>query len=343
MKCLSYHGRWLKEALAAPDWAGIPDEWHDHLRAHLPVRQMLGRHVAAGPAGFIDRFGVLPAALPAAVVTPIPDGLASFAKSFAQCAQERAQALVDSGRPLTIYWSGGIDSSVIMAALAAVGAPADQICVNLTWNSVMENPVFFRKLIRAYPHKLAVELNNDLTGDVDPASLVVTGDPGDMLFGSSATATFTPTQLFAPYAPALGADVGELIGPLLGKSPRPIATLLDAMSFLAVVGKWQYMSLKWRCTVDPARNARAANIVNFFETDDFQRWALVSDEPRLLPGDVRTHKWAAKLFLHAQVPDEVYLRTKIKIHSYQAMAVKNRLWRYMLEDGTVVWERPPNE
>ena len=61
--------------------------------------------------------------------TPIPQIPKNWNRDFSDICDERAQELWDLGKPLRVWWSGGIDSSTTLTALIKTKKPEDVLTI----------------------------------------------------------------------------------------------------------------------------------------------------------------------------------------------------------------------
>ncbi|CAB9526734.1 Carboxy-S-adenosyl-L-methionine synthase [Seminavis robusta] len=203
----------------------------------------------------------------------------------------RARQLWSLQQPLIVCWSGGIDSTAVLVALLQTRPNNNNtrsISILHDDESIQENPSFYAQHIQG---KLSCILRHNKTLSElaqlyadSQASILVTGELGDQLFGSDrCRAAFdsarvddqlTPDEraccggdpvvvlppLQTPWAQALwpvlqergllGSTTGwdEWIRPQLEQSPIPIVTLYDFLWWLNYSAKWQTVAL--RCLHD---------------------------------------------------------------------------------------------
>ena len=60
---------------------------------------------------------------------------------FETLCRQRARELIDRNRPIELLWSGGVDSSLVLALLEAENIPADQLLLLISSDIFRVNPV----------------------------------------------------------------------------------------------------------------------------------------------------------------------------------------------------------
>ena len=95
----------------------------------------------------VDRTGTISNRFKYRVLTSIPKIPPIFTKSFKDICFERAQEIVDLNKPISIMWSGGIDSTGVLTTLMQIALPK-QITVLFEPRSLIEYPWFFENHIK---------------------------------------------------------------------------------------------------------------------------------------------------------------------------------------------------
>ena len=120
----------------------------------------------------------------------MPTDLTNFNMSYTDCLLERAEELyslsVKLKVPLKIYYSGGIDSTLILVSFLMIQEKKnikENIIVSMSPESIRENPNFY------YQHILPnfkLESSENFSNDFDKKCIIVGGEFNDQLFGSIA-------------------------------------------------------------------------------------------------------------------------------------------------------------
>lgn len=117
---------------------------------------------------------------------PIPE-LANI--SFSDAADsfgEHVSKQINAGKQVYILWSGGIDSTCVLVSVLRNTTPAQHtnIHIVLNENSILENTVLYNKFLKDFD-QIAFSKFDPGTLDIEN-SLILDGEGGDQLFGSSA-------------------------------------------------------------------------------------------------------------------------------------------------------------
>jgi hypothetical protein len=281
-----------------------------------------------------------------------------FSQSLETLVLERALAIAAEGQPIRLFWSGGIDSTLVVSAFIMAGVPLGQLEVLYTHDSVAEYPDYLTKFVpvgvrrtevRAFPHHTVVPdhaahqfVELPCMGDfVEPGKLNVTGGLGDKLFNSHTILTrFGYAKALKPYRSALPASLVDATGPLVAVCPLPIQTLSQ-------FSWWVYFALNYQDELlqilggvsDDSVTAKQQALRVFFDTEGFQQWSfhhrdrVATDEPPKLKLD-------AKQLIFKHTADTKYLETKLKSGSLKFRKTPNVAWDspilLILDDGSLV-------
>lgn len=166
----------------------IFETWNDvgnHLNNPLWVTSFFGteRHFARDRTNTLNKFGLYN-------ICELPTfdyKITPHQREFSDLVNERARYLIDNiDRPITVLWSGGVDSTMIMCAMIANGIPKDKLRVYCTMESVWEAPGFMEFVLRngytVHPTS-AGYFYRDFDRDFGDTHLI-SGDASDLLFGS---------------------------------------------------------------------------------------------------------------------------------------------------------------
>lgn len=323
----------------------VAPHWRDYARAH--------RHTPH------DRFGAVDPPQnfvknPGSDFTFVPK-VGGVQVQYQHIVDSTAKRLAALDRPLTVYWSGGIDSTVVLIALIKQGVQTIEVAMNE--KSIIENGDFYRGYIQGklktvdpidVPTKLLTTAEN----------VIVTGELNDQLFGSDAMLRVIFSSgydvLLGPlsedvYAAAMckanasisDAHVRLIYADILASAATqnvPLRTVFDAMWWANFAFKWQcvltrmYMYAPISAT-NSLTDAHRSRLHHFFGGTDFQQWACERIEPKILTrwGD---YKITAKRYIYRFDGNEDYLIHGVKVVSLRDLGNGNRPTR-ILSDMTV--------
>ncbi|MEM7774157.1 MAG: hypothetical protein AAF732_01005 [Pseudomonadota bacterium] len=336
---------------------------------HLDARMGVRPHVMKNPvpegyrlsclffgSGLIDRTRTLDQGFAYEVLDRIPS-IPDQAASMAELCDDRARRIVSEAkrtdRPINLLWSGGIDSTAACVALIRALQRDDKLSrLNIYYapKSRREYRKFFHnhikgKIERHKIHTVAPVFEKD--------GLVVTGELGDQLFGSATALDLPISDLMKPwqselprlltarFASAHRADtVVAYLSPQIARAPVPIPTLFECLWWLNFSLKWQPVSLRMIAS-HPIKSFQELqpNVAHFFQTEDYQRWALVNPNMRIRD-TWQSYKWPLRDYIFAFTGDRDYRDYKTKEPSLKGM-LDRRVKRAALGltvGGVAVWQ-----
>jgi hypothetical protein len=255
--------------------------------------------------------------------------------SWADCCFSRARELIDrSGSgPLYLSWSGGIDSTCMVASVLKVATAQERarIVAVYSHHSVLENPSFFRSHVAALPFRNMMRgISGKLATD---GGMFVTGELGDQLFGSDllmlGCARFGEQIIRSPFkdnvpkvieantgVPGSGKAIFERFLPIVDECPYPVKTTHDFFWWTNFTQKWQYVKFRFYelASWDPAARY-GEQLFHFYDTADFQLWSLHNPGAKIKDTWL-SYKFTAKNFLRELTGDESQLGL-LKIQSIE--------------------------
>jgi hypothetical protein len=263
----------------------------------------------------------------------------------------RAVELWDIGKPIRLWWSGGIDSTCALVSLLKTRRLDTNLTVYLSTNSVQENPRFYDLLVNK---KVKLEWHSDENYIYDNDELWngqtinVNGNGGDELF-LAISSTMSMEEFFkikdSDWINIIkDSDMLNVIEKYIDISPYKPKTCWELLWWFA--RSIDDLSTRYhspRFLKDPSvYHLEHA----FFYTDYFEKWAL-SNPYAGHNDDYGTYKWPLKKYIYAYDKNEEYLSTKQKESSFPLVYKKQSRYlgisrgHYVLnkivyEDGTHV-------
>jgi len=296
-----------------------------------------------GSISLIDRTGALSVPpVDCMVLDKIPER--KEPKSFREICEERWNDIVrkiNEGKTIVIFYSGGIDSTLVVC-LALMHPDwlkhAEHVYVAFNEDSVRENPTFFEKyIIPGFGKRLidASAFHNLIAND---RYVCVTGEFADNIFGSLTLKSYMDNTgnfdaihgLFQKQGlPWLLAKVKderqvencrEMIEVLLDQAPMPMDTNHLAFWWLNFAMKWQAVKFRLvsHAPTPELVDTMAKRVVHFFESEEFQLWALYTDEDKVLTNWYSYKLPAKKLILECN-GDFEYFTHKTKYPSIPSL------------------------
>lgn len=258
------------------------------------------------------------------------------ARSYEEICLNRARMLMayakDTNQTLTVLYSGGVDSTLLLTSLLSVCSESDlrtNLLVLLDDNSISENPNFYwshvRKLNKAPSNFFADYIGKE-------GYFVVTGECNDQLFGSAAGHKYvvqgynlinmpaTPENIIPLMAKSMSVEKATKLYRLLEKvakaSPVGIDTVYKWFWWMNMTLKWQNVYVRLASFAKPAnqRNVRFEhNYTAFYSSEEFQLWSM-NNSNKLIGDTMSTYKYQCKKIIFDFTKDKVY-NEKAKIGS----------------------------
>lgn len=284
-----------------------------------------------------DRTGTINWPIKTKLIFPIPQ-MRPMKKTFEQLCDERGIELLKRSDELDcdiyVFWSGGIDSTLVLVSLIKNATPEQQkrIVVLLTEESIQEYPKFFEEYIRG---KLRAESTMNFPYLLGTPAIVTNGEQNDQLFGFDcvgrimtrfgASIAHQPRQrdTFFTYFSEVTGDAQvtnhflDLFERTIEKSPVPIETHLDYLWWINFTQKWQNTFLRTLTCVAP-RNVHKITpeyvktyYASFYGTEEFQLWSLNNQDKRM-KDEWKTYKWVCKDAIYTYTKDSEYRDNKTK-------------------------------
>lgn len=198
--------------------------------------------------------------------------------TFAACMESRAAEILDrcerTGRHCYVLWSGGCDSTAIIAALLSVGFPKHLLDVIYTQSSVEDYPEFFEFLkqdnipLTLVPGYAIFDI---AVSYAKQGSVVLTGFPADQLFGSILGQRVAYDTTKTHWTEYLKADkANQQYEAAFEHYGIPVKTVAEFLWFNNFALKWDYVCYPGLMMV----NETHENIVSFYDTQEFQDWSV---------------------------------------------------------------------
>jgi len=271
---------------------------------------------------------------------PMPKRDDTFNLSFFETVERRCKELIDIGKPIKVLWSGGIDSTFILFMLHYFANDKSQIKIYGTYNSILESgDMFDRKLKHMFDYEISVASGSEFKYKDD--SIYVSGMGGNQLFGptdnmfsNSPNALFhhtfgNPKTIYEPFDKNIDSELLEFFDPMIRNSPKKLETVADLRWYCIFNLDWYTTLYEHKTLLEPERMNK---IFAFFDTIEFQNWAIHTKEPfTKIKGDPNTHRWQMREILSSMFGEVHYSVNKPKVISN--FGVLNQMWMFLLSNG----------
>ena len=259
---------------------------------------------------------------------PIPNDL-SNAPTFQQAATYTARDILNQAgdRPIGVFWSGGIDSTVALVALMQECEHWQERLIIYTSNYAIQHeyPVFYHNFLQQ-ANVVLLEPKDFFDANLFRQNIfMVDGNLGDQVWGINLTID-QPDFCHRPY-PALfdwqhfRNRVGEkqwldatvsYIEQQIKHFPAPVKSLFDLLWMLTFTHKWNFNRLKHMSRVPDITLLHQMHC--FYDSYHLQRWSMATTDSRIKDSP-ESYKQAAKDFIYLYTKDQIYRDTKLQQNS----------------------------
>ena len=290
------------------------------------------------------------------VENPLPEIPTNYTSTFEELTNRRAIELWDIGKPIRLWWSGGIDSTCALVSLLKTRRLDTNLIVYLSTDSVKENPRFYDLLVNK---KLNLQWhsptnhawkNSEIWND---ETINVNGGGGNELFLAIPHSIDLETLFEIKDDHWMhiisNSDTLEVINHHIEISPYKPETIWEFFWWMAkIIDDISQIYMSPRFLEDPSvYNLEYA----FFNTDYFDLWSLMNPSAGH-NGTWNTYKWPMKKIIYEYDKDEDYFLQKIpegslpkiwkKWSYYRPDSITPILNKIVYEDGTFVrsdWQK----
>lgn len=288
-----------------------------------------------------DRSGHLPHYLNIdGAAHPMPKLQEGFSKSFFDICESRAKQLLSLNKPLYVMWSGGIDSTFILLFLNHYANDKEQVRIYGTYNSIIESgDLFDRRLKNEFLYHIDLPSDNQFSYKQEDCYFI-SGMCGNQLFGpaddyfsNAPNALFhhtlgTPETIYEPIEGNVDQELLQFLDPVISNSPKKLETVNDLRWYCIFNLDWYTALYEHRTMV---AKDRAERILPFFDTQDFQQWAINTKEPfTKIKGNPNTHRWQMREILSDLLDEPHY--SKYKEKKISNFNVGRPQWLFLLKD-----------
>lgn len=282
--------------------------------------------------------------------------------SFADVCNNRSLEIRKLKGNIYILWSGGIDSTCVIASILKNWSEQDLERATVLCNhySVLENRQFFAIISKKFKTKLSTHRYEDYL----KKGYVITGELGDQLFGSDVVGecvkhwgddvihadwTDIAPKIFQVFSPNFGMATYNNYRGIIDEAPFKLKTVHDFFWWLNITQKWQHVKLRtlisssWE---DP--KTYFPKLIHFYETVDFQVWSLHNQDKKI-KSTWDSYKYTAKNYIVDYTRDEKF-HTKLKLPSlrnlHNATEFKWAIdedWKYLTREESLLRLRDTND
>lgn len=302
-----------------------------------------------------DRTGAIKTPIHTEDLDPIP-ALESMKYTYEELCDMRAKEILEMSQKrnikLYVFYSGGIDSTLILVSLLknCTQQQKERIVVCMSEESILENPNFYRDYIIG---KLKVESSHNFKYLLGTDNLLVTGYHNDQLFGMVSTKEFMDIfgdkvihekynkDLISRYynMKLNDLDLSKQFTDILEKTylacPVKLETNFDYFWWLTFALRWDgiyhrillFTSKKNLHKI--TREYLKENYISFYGTKNFQLWSMYNLDKKIKE-DWASYKYICKEIIYDFNKDEDYFKNKLKSTSFNKVTKSNSSLNYIV-------------
>jgi len=259
------------------------------------------------------------------VQTPIPED-PHTCLDFDEIVDIQAMKIFDNkSNPLLVMWSGGIDSTVVIAAFMKLGV---DFTVGYTSSTEDEYPWLFNAIqMNKWPQISMLDIGETRIDELQESYHVVTGLLADQLIGGE-----NMFERGGDYAlrvrPRLLEDYKTVVPPyILSYFQKSIDAFRGEVNDFCDFLWWLNFNLKYQSMIHTQISftgmdtTRSSTFTHFYEGDDFQRWAMSNralNKEFAVKNDFALYKIESRRYMFDVLHDEDYIKNKRKVSSAAA-------------------------
>ena len=266
-------------------------------------------------------------------------------QTFDEVMAQRVNNYICTGEKLNLCWSGGIDSTCLVAGFLKHTTHLDQLRVLYSPFSVYENQDFFKYLQKNYSALEMLDISGDVYLETVFDGIMINGHGGDE-FTASLDETFFDVVgyqgLYQPWQSLItNPALQEFCTEYFALAQRPVDTVLEA--------RWWFYAATKSQIFAPRDSAFATNATTsaFFNCQEFEDYMWHNIDQVIDNENYASYKQFIKQYIHRFYPNDDYLALARKVNSPQftwytrkKTELLGQQWIAYLEDGTAI--RTPN-
>lgn len=289
--------------------------------------------------------------------------------TYEECCIRRAQQLYDLSKeidkPIMLFYSGGIDSTLMLITFMKVIPENDRerLVIMMDYESIKEYPLFYKTHILG---KFKTVVSSSFDRYFDKSHIIVGGEFNDQLFGSDIvlkfanmfsfdqiTQRYTRENITAFFARCGMEDVQahiwyELLDGNCKSAPVPIITIFDFLWWLNFNFKWQavFFRMLMRCNTQSQNHIDQQFVEtyyhHFYGEEYFQVWSM-NNHDKKIKDEWRSYKHHAKELIYEFTNDADYRDNKMKTPSLYKLFVLRRTPKAITTDYEYVYDLQPEQ
>ncbi len=273
-----------------------------------------------------------------------------FTMTYDDCCNEQAQYIINkskqANKPITVLYSGGIDSTLVLISLMKnlnKNEYRERIIVALSVDSIVENPNFYYKHIRG---QFNIISSDNIGSLLDGKSIVVGGEHNDQLFGSDIIGNIYRETDFSdihkPYTREFVTSwfIKKSVDPVYAnnwfdildqqiktRAECEVITNYQFFWWYNFCFKWQNVYFRILGVLDKNKRSMITqefindNFLHFYSSKSFQLWSMTNTDKKILE-NWESYKIESKKVIFDFNKDQDYFDNKVKIGSLYKLFIQ---------------------
>lgn len=254
--------------------------------------------------------------------------------------EQRVRHYLNTNKYLNLCWSGGIDSTCLVAGFLKHAKHLDQLRILYTPFSIYENRNFFEFIKKNYPKLELLDMSGDVYLDKEFEGTLVNGHGGDE-FTASLDESFFERHGYdvinKPWRSLIqDPELQDFCKNFFALAGRPIDTVLEARWWFYSVAKSHVFAPKDSLFTSSESSA-------FFDCKEFEDYMWYNTDKIITGANYNTYKKFLKQYIYNFNHDDHYFDTAQKFNSFQfrwytwkKSELKGQQWIACLTDNTLI-------
>jgi hypothetical protein len=261
--------------------------------------------------------------------------------TFDEVIAQRVKNYINTGERLNLCWSGGIDSTCLVAGFLQHTKHIDQLRIIYSPFSLYENRDFFQYLEKNYPQLEMLDISGDVYLNNTFDGIMVNGHGGDEFTGSLDESFFNSVGFDGLHRPwqefVCDPVLQEFCKEYFALSQRPINTVLEARWWFYAATKSQVFEPKFNAFTDSASTS------SFFNCKEFEDYMWRNTDQIIVNDNYNSYKQFMKNYIYEFDSNEEYRVLGRKLNSLQFVSYINKKaelsgnqWIARLSDNSIL-------
>ena len=235
--------------------------------------------------------------------------------AFNEVIARRVSHYINTDEKLNLCWSGGIDSSCLVAGFLQNTKHIDQLRIIYSPFSLYENRAFFQYLEKNYPQLEMLDISGDVYLNDTFDGIMINGHGGDEFTASLDETFFNSVGFDGLHRPwrdfVHGPELQEFCKEYFALSQRPINTVLEA--------RWWFYAATKSQVFEPKSNAftSSASTSSFFNCNEFEDYMWHNIDQVIVNDNYNSYKQFMKNYIYEFDGNEEYRALGRKLNSLQ--------------------------